>query len=294
MGKKLIAVIGASGFIGQSILGELAKNHEVIGTSLHNSKDYFHCDITDRESVRGFIASHKPGIVIHLAALTDVDLCERDKALAKRIHVGGTKNVVDACRAAAPKLIYFSTDFVFDGVKGNYSETDAVNPINNYGRTKLDGEQLVASMPGHVILRTSTPYSLKPGSKKFIGILLEKLSRGEKASAFADFVRSPTMVENLAENVAALISNNYSGVLHVAGSSQLSMYDAALQVAGVFGFDPSLVQKTESSSVSLDAPRPLDTGMDVSLARRLGFKVISFREGLLKLKKQAAGRNIRE
>ncbi len=289
MDKKVIAVIGAAGFIGKAISRELGKSHEVIGTSLHNREGYFHCDITKKSSVKDFISGHRPDVVIHLAALTDVDLCERDKANAKKIHVDGTRNLVDACKSLSPRFIYFSTDFVFDGRKGNYSEADATNPINNYGKTKLEGEKIAEALSGHLIVRASTPYSFGSGSKKFLGILLEKLSRGEKAGAFADFIRSPTLIENLAENVGALVSNGHSGVLHVTGSSQLSMYDAALQVADVFGFDPSLVQKTTSSSVSLDAPRPLDTGMNVSLARKLGLNIISFREGLLKVKKQAQG-----
>lgn len=285
--KEKVAVIGASGFMGASIFNTLKKDYSVIGTNFaHSSRGLVPLDITIETDVNNFFSKYKPDTVIHLAALTDVDLCEREKERAFDINVSGTRHIANACKALSSRLFYLSTDFVFDGKKGNYSEADKTHPINIYGKTKLAGEELVKTVEGHVIIRSSTPYSVNRKSKKFLSLLLEKMSVGEKIKAFSDFTRSPTLVENLAENIDALLSKEYAGIMNITGSSQLTMYDAALIAAEIFGLDPSLIEKAESISMRLDAPRPQDSSLDISLAKRFGLNVITYEEGLLQVKKE--------
>lgn len=284
--KKKVAVIGAGGFIGEPLFQRLAAEFDVVGTYSSNPKpNLLPLDITRAKDVALFFKNHRPDCVIHLAAITDVDLCERKPGLAKSVHATGTQNVVNACQDFQPHLIFVSTEFVFDGKKGNYSENDRVNPLNVYGQTKLKGEQIVSTLKSHCIVRTATPYSANTNTKKFLGQAIEKLSNHQPVNAFGDLVRSPTMVENLVENFPRLLNEQTTGILHLAGDCRVSMYEAALQTAQTFGFDQSLINQTKSSDVKLDAFRPLDTSLNVSKAKKLGFKLKTLSQGLAEIKK---------
>ncbi|MFH0955506.1 MAG: SDR family oxidoreductase [Candidatus Micrarchaeota archaeon] len=285
--KPQIAVIGAGGLIGEPLYKRLSSEFDATGTYRSTPKSgLLPLDITKAKDVTLFFKEHRPDCVIHLAALTDVDLCERDPKLARLVHVTGTQNIVDACQKFQPHLIFISTEFVFDGKKGNYSENDKTNPVNVYGQTKLQAEKIVSTLKSNCIVRTATPYSAKASTKKFLGQVIEKLSNNRPVNAFADLIRSPTRVENLVDNFPRLVSQKTTGHLNLAGDSRISMYDAALQIAKVFGFDESLVKKTKSSEVKLDAFRPLDTSLNVSKAKKLGFKLETFPEGLIETKKK--------
>jgi dTDP-4-dehydrorhamnose reductase len=281
-----IAITGASGLMGWPLYSRLKEKFEVIGAFHHSPKPgLVFLDLLKPKQVNAFVQQFQPDVLFHLAALTDVDRCEREPLAAKAVHVEGTKNVVQAVQKQDCRLVYFSTDFVFDGKKGNYSENDSTHPINVYGSTKLEGEKIVQSLDNRVIVRTTTPYSSQLGSKKFVGTVIERLSKGESVSAFSDLIRSPTLVENISDCMESLLLKKFTGILNVAGSTSLSMLEAALEVARVFSFDPSLVRESLSSSVRLDAPRPLNTSLDVSHAARLGLPIQRFEEGLLQLKR---------
>ena len=279
-----IAVIGASGFIGFPLFTLLRKENNVTGTFTVHAKHGLAClDISKKNDVDAFFAANDPDTVILLAGETDVDLCERDKGHAHMVNAIGAKNVAQACEGR--RLIYFSTDFVFDGTKGNYSENDRANPINCYGATKLAGENYVRGVEDHLVLRISTPYSFERSSKKFMNIAFEKLKNGEHVRAFGDITRSPTYVKSLNENVALLLKKDIRGILHVSGPEQMSMFEVAAEIAGIFGFDKGLVEKTEVGNAKFDAKRPLDTGLDVSLAKKIGLGMVGLREGLMESRK---------
>ncbi len=285
MKQPRIVITGASGLIGWQLYNRLKKDYPVVGSYNTSAKPgLVPLQLLDQRAVDRFVQKTKPEVLLHLVALTDVDRCEREPALAQAVHVDGTEHLVQAVRKTDCRFIYFSTDFVFDGTKGNYSETDKTNPINVYGSTKLEAEKLVQSLKQHVIVRTTTPYSDQSESKKFVGSLIEKLHRSETVFAFDDLIRSPTLVENLVECTAKLLSKEYNGILNIAGSTSLSMFDAAMEVARIFSFDQSLVKKSSSSTAKLDAKRPLNTGLNVSKAVALGLPIQSFEEGLLELK----------
>ena len=285
-----IAVVGASGFIGQPLYSSLKKKFDVTGTYSNSPKDGMaRLDIAGKKAVDRFISGGGYDAVILLAAVTDVDLCERDRELARKINFRGARNVADACMKTGARLVFFSTDFVFDGEKGDYSETDRANPVNFYGKTKRSGEITVSRVDEHVIARISAPYSFARESGKFINMAYRNLKRGEKVRAFADLVRNPTLIEDLAWNVEMLLGKRHSGILNLSGGSGISMYDAALEIADVFGFDASLAEKSYSKDVKFDAKRPTDTSLDVSLAKKLGFRAEPFRQGLLRSKKTLEG-----
>ncbi len=282
-----ICIFGASGFYGRPLLRELAKKHEVIATAHSHALDgNVLLDITNRRDVDDFLRAHRPDSVINLVAVTDVDLCEKDSGLARRVNLEGARNIAQACREYGARLFHFSTDFVFDGKKGNYSENDSPNPINYYGRTKLESEFAVLSIPGNAVIRTSTPYGLAGGGKKFVSMAIEKLSRGEPVDAFSDFIRSPTLVEDVAENFGVLLKKDFSGIINIAGETQISMYDAALEIASAFGYDRSLVRESSGLAHGFAAKRPPSTGLDISLSKGLGIKMGDFKAGLRRLRSE--------
>ena len=282
-----ICIFGASGFYGRPLLAELAKKHEVVGTAHSNALELnVRLDITSRGEVNEFLREHRPDAAINLVAITDVDLCEHAKGLARRVNLEGAANIAKACREYGAKLFHFSTDFVFDGKAGNYSEKHLTNPINYYGKTKLESEFAALSVPGNAVIRTSTPYGLAGGGKKFVNTAIEKLSRGEQVAAFSDFIRSPTLVEEVAENFGVLLKKDFSGIINIAGETQISMYDAALEIASVFGLDASLVQKGSGAAHGFAAKRPPNTGLDISLAKDLGIRMGSFKSGLQRLREK--------
>ena len=172
MTRARIALVGASGFFGKPLFSALSDSFDVIGTGqTRPEKEMVLLDICDAKAVRDFFSREKPELVVNLAAITDVDACEKNPEQAQAVHVSGTQNLADACQKSNCRFFYFSTDFVFDGTKGNYSESDPVNPINVYGKTKWEGEKIAQTVPEHLIIRTSTPYSQNLESKKFINIL---------------------------------------------------------------------------------------------------------------------------
>jgi len=287
-----ICIIGASGFYGKPIYNELCKRNDVVGTSHAGfpGKGFGKLDITDRAEVESFFRAHKPDIAINLAAITDVDLCERERELCLAVNSTGARNVALACGLVGAKLCHFSTDFVFDGAKGDYSESDAANPINNYGKAKLEAEKAVQGQSGSAIIRTSTPYGGIAGAKKFVNQAIGRLSAGLEVFAFSDFTRSPTLVEEVAENFPIILKKDFSGIINLAGSSQLSMYDAALEIASVFGFDDSMVRGSTGAQAGFCARRPPNTGLDVSLARGMGIRMRTFTKGLERLRSQGLHR----
>jgi len=222
--------------------------------------------VKDAEKV---VKDYKPSILIHIAALGDVDACESNKQLCYTINVVVTRRILREAARLGAKIIYLSTDYVFDGSRGLYQEDDPPNPINYYGLTKLLGEVATLTLDG-VVVRTSAIYGLGPGRPNFGKIVIEKLSKGEIVKAFIDQWLSPTLNTLLGEALAklALDLELSREILHVAGP-RMSRYEFAKAIARVFGFNEKLVKPTSISEFSFKAPRPKDSSLKVTRAERL-------------------------
>ncbi len=230
----------------------------------------FYVDITDLESVVSVFKRVRPDYVVHTAAVTNVDFCEKNRHVAYSVNVFGTRNIVSACEQVGCGLVYFSTDYVFDGTLGSYSELDVAQPINVYGRTKLIAERVVgdARVP-HWILRISTPYHLPTPRNNFLLWLLHALSNRDVIHVVSDQYTTPTCGFELFDVVRRIFDTQpLFGIYHVGGRDRLSRYDFALRVAKVFGYDPSLVRETVSENMSWIAPRPKDSSLVSKRAMR--------------------------
>jgi dTDP-4-dehydrorhamnose reductase len=215
-------------------------------------------DLTDIQGVSAAIAGSQPDVIVHSAALTDVDKCENDKDLAYRINVLGTKAVAEAAEAFGAHLIYISTDYVFDGVQGNYSEADEVRPINYYGQTKLIGEKYCSC-----VARTCVIYGSRPASGKvnFALWIINKLRARETIRIVTDQYLTPTLNTNLAEMVLEMADKRLGGIYHLAGATRISRYDFAVRLAREFGLDESLISPSKMADMKWAARRPDDSSL---------------------------------
>ena len=237
-----------------------------------------------REGVRELVMQHKPSLVVHAAALGDVDKCEEEPQLCYLLNAAVTRELANAAYRVGARVVYISTDYVFSGDRGMYREDDSPRPVNYYGLTKLLGEEAVLTVEG-VVVRTSWIYGLGPGRLNFGRAVVERLSRGEEVKAIVDQWGSPTLNTLIAEAVARLADMEFSGVIHVAGP-RMSRYDFALAIAEVFGF-PKLVRPISMTEVGYRAPRPRDSSLNNERAvSTLGIPLHDIRHALTIFKEE--------
>jgi dTDP-4-dehydrorhamnose reductase len=249
----------------------LSGDYEVVGIGRHvleRHKD-LHVDITQKESTVETIVTAAPTVVVHTAAETDVDRCETERDLAWKINVDGTSHVADACAKAGAKLILISTDYVFDGEKGNYSEIDEPNPISFYGLTKLEAERIVASNSSDsLILRPSVLYGWHPTKLNFATWVLKGLRERQTLRVVNDHINSPTFADNLAEAIHKAIERNSQGILHVAGNERIDRFWFAQKIAKRFDLDENLLVPTKMRDLDWIARRPRDSSLNVEKAEK--------------------------
>lgn len=238
---------------------------------------------------RGLVREYKPDAVVHTAAMGNVDLCEEDRSACYRVNVEATRELLREAYRLGARIVYLSTDYVFDGVRGLYREEDTPSPVNFYGLTKLLGEEAALALGG-VVARTSAVYGVGPGRPNFGKVVVEKLMRGERVRAFTDQWLSPTLNTLLGEALAMLaVEADYEGILHVAGP-RMSRYDFAVAVARAFGLDEGLIEPASMDSVDFKAPRPRDSSLDSSKASRmLGLRLNDLGHALSLFKRELRG-----
>ncbi len=290
-------VTGGSGLLG-SRLAEVAleRGYKVYsGYRTHRPEfgEPVKFDLTDSNSIVKAVDSVKPDVIVHSAALTDVDKCEVEKELARRINAEGTEIVACAARKTGSFLVYVSTDYVFDGTKGMYREEDETNPVNHYGYTKLLGEKYTREYcVDFCIARTCVIYGAKPASGKvnFVLWLIDRLEKGESVKIVTDQYITPTLNTNLAEMLLEVAERKITGIFHLAGATRVSRFEFAEKIAEVFGLDDSLIAPSKMDEINWIAKRPRDSSLDTSKAARyLNEKPCDLKEALKTLKKEMFG-----
>lgn len=280
-----IFVTGASGQLGSEIIR--LSDHENFGSySKHvptsDNAEFVKLDVTNRENVINMIKKTRPDCVIHCVSEIKIDLCEQNKDDCKKTNVDGTRNVVDAAKSCGAKIIFPSTDQVFDGRKGNYVETDKTGPVNFYGETKLEGEKLTEKSSDYFIGRAGVMYSPKGN---FTSWVLRDLKNGEVRAA-KDLVSCPTFATEFAECLLYVLKKDVKGLYHTAGNEKISKYDFIRKFAKTFGFDSDMVKQVSLKDLRLPAKRPQDSSLNTSKIKSLGFKFSDVSGALKKLKEQ--------
>jgi len=247
MEKFKVYATGLTGMVGQKIY-EILKDKYYFSPQSTRKK----ADIVDYNSLFSEIKTFGADLIIHLAAKTDVDLCEKEKKLAEKsktwqVNVVGSENLAKISQKLDLKMVYISTDFVFDGKKkGAYQEEDLPNPINFYGQTKFIGEKIVQKyLKRFLICRLSYPYGGSHFLKKdFVARIRKQFISGNKILGATDQLITPTLISDIAYALDSLISKKCRGIYHVAGSSVISPYQLSLEIAKRFGYDITLIRKT--------------------------------------------------
>jgi len=288
-----IFITGSNGLLGQKLVAQLCNSdHRVLATgqgpcriiSLPKNVGYQSCDITDTFDVEKSIKSFLPDVVIHSAAMTNVDECELNPEKCQVVNVEATMNVIQACQPIGCHLIHLSTDFIFDGKHGPYDEHGIPNPISKYGQSKLDAERLVqmATCPW-AIVRTVLVYGISPGLSRTNIILWVKsnLEQGKQIQVVDDQFRTPTLAEDLAQGCILIAEHRATGIFNISGKDFLTPFAMANLTADYFGLDKSLIVRASVATFSQPAKRPPRTGFDISKAvNQLGFTPHSFIEGI--------------
>jgi len=291
---KTVLITGANGLLGQKLCQHFSSSYKVIATDLHPQNfvslpnlSYESLDLTKRKALEFHIRFYNPWVIINAAAYTDVDGCEINKDQAWAVNVGGVKNLVRVCREHEIKLVHFSSDYIFDGENGPYSEDDPPHPVSFYGESKLESENVIKQSDiDFLIVRTNVLYGFgKRVKKNFLLWLLQKLSAGEKIKIVTDQFNNPTLADNLSACLLEMVERNLSGVFHVAGAEYLSRYDFALKVAEEFGLKEAKIAPIKTDSLKQKAKRPTRGGLKIQKAQGiLETKLLNVEEGLKRAK----------
>lgn len=290
--RKKVLATGLSGMVG-SRMAELGdKKYQFVDISLESG-----IDITDLKAVETIFQQNKEAsIVLHLAAFTNVDECEKQKpagqkSLAWQINVIGTENIAKLCRRYQKKLIYISTDFVFDGRAGPYQEDDMPNPSNFYARTKFVGEKVVQKLLNEfLICRIAFPFRSKFTQKTdIVRTIIEKLAKSSLVNVVDNLYLTPTFIDDIAYALDLLIKQQQTGIFHLVGDTCLTPKELADKIAAVFGFDKNLAQAVRAETYFKNrAPRPKNSCLTNLKIKALGGKFHNIVESLEIIKKQMA------
>ncbi|MFQ5941177.1 MAG: dTDP-4-dehydrorhamnose reductase [Nitrososphaerales archaeon] len=301
--KKTLLLIGVSGLTGYKLGKRAGSKYSLYGTYNYRSLMLDSCelsklDITKEEEAANFIGLVKPDLVVNTAALHNVDYCETHREEAFKINVDAVRNLALIVNKIGARLIHISTDFVFDGRKGHYTENDKPSPLSYYALTKLEGEKAAQEAISYAVIRPSVVYGWTPletaqtksssGKPMNFGLwCVTKLSKKEEIKALTDQYTSPTLADNLADVIIALAESEMNGTYHASGLSCLNRYDFVRKLAEVMGFSPSLVKPITSDQFAQIAPRPKNSCLDCGkVAKELDTKLLTAEESLEIMKEQ--------
>jgi len=285
---KKILILGGSGFVSTNLIKYLPENWEIFAT--------YNSNIIKSEKIQSFkinfletpekiipiIQNIKPDYIIDTVAFPSVDFCEENHAIADKLHIHATKIISKISNEINSKLLFLSTDAVFEGqLNKKYIETEITNPVNYYGFTKLKAEKIVlASSKNNVVLRTAVIYGVGIQSR-FTNWILSYLRDKKPVDPFVDQFNSPTLVDDLSQVMLKILKNDISGLFHATGPTCVNRYDFAVMLAKEFNLDSNLVKPVTSSQKKQNAPRPISTCLNSSkLEEEINFTFRDLKTGI--------------
>jgi len=294
--KKRILIVGSNGRLGQSLVKKVMSKDktELMCTSIEDNSliegvEYTKVDIIDKQQVKKLVLDFVPDFIINAAAFTNVDKCESERELAWKINVTGIEHLSQYARLVDAHLTHVSTDYIFDGKNGPYSETDQPNPISYYGRTKLAAENaLMISGAKYAIARTNVLFGPSQfGESDFVNWVVDSLKTGENIRIVTDQINNPTFIPDLADGILRIVSLNKDGIYNLGGKKLLSRYDFTIKIAEHFGLDRKLIEKIKTEELKQPAPRPLKSGLIILKAEtELNYKPRSLKEAFILMTKE--------
>lgn len=292
-----ILITGSNGLLGQKIVSlfERETNNTLLLTSVEpesyigSLSSYEQVDITNRNQLKKTVNFFEPDIIINCAAFTDVDRCETERELCWKLNVDAVKNLIIVSRPKNIKIIHFSTDYIFDGKNGPYTEDSVPSPLSFYGRSKLASENsLMSASVDFVIARTMVLYGTGVKVKNnFALFLVNKLGKNEPVNIVDDQFGNCTMVDDLAYGTLKLVEHDSIGIYNIAGKDIISRHEFTMKLCEVFNFNPKLVRPIKTKDLNQPAKRPLKSGLITFKAEsELGYKPMDSFEGLHLLRYQ--------
>ncbi|MFM6934934.1 MAG: SDR family oxidoreductase [Flavobacteriales bacterium] len=288
-----ILITGSNGLLGQKLVAQLLKsNVNFLATSLGPNRNvdcpqdkYLQMNICDSAEIESVFEKYQPTHVIHTAAMTNVDACELDPEACQKVNVSSVHLLAEACAAYSCHFQLLSTDFVFDGVKGNYSEEDEPNPLSVYAHSKVDAEKCVQQFPelSFSIVRTIIVYGTGNQLSRSNIVLWarEALKNGQELSIIDDQFRAPTWADDLAWACIRICTMNQTGIFHICGPETMSIYELVQRIAKHDQLPMEQVIRTDSSTLNQPAKRPPRTGFNLEKAQSvLGYAPKSLEETL--------------
>jgi len=293
--KKRILVTGANGMLGQRTINfyNAIENVQLMGTSVEeepvfNDVDYISCDLSDRDEIKKIISDFCPDFIVNAAAFTNVDLSESEKELAWKINVKGVEYLAEGARIIDAHLIHISSDYIFDGKNGPYSETDKPNPIGYYGRTKLASENaLKISGCINTVLRTNVLYGIADSRPDFVRWVVNSVRAGKQINIVTDQVNNPTFIDDLVQAINRIIEFRKQGVFNIGGREFLARFEFTEKIADFFKLDKNLIRPILTEELNQPAKRPLKSGLlTLKAETELGYKPHTIEETLALMKRE--------
>lgn len=276
MSNTRVLITGGSSFLGGHIIKKAQGRFNVTATfhknlPLHSDNKWLQLDLNQPSELEAKIYDSNPRIIIHNAACTDVDWCEQNKTEAEEVNVRSSRFISRLAKRIGARIIYVSTDLVFNGEDPPYDESASPTPMSHYGWSKWQGELAVSeSNPDYVIVRPSIIY----GPPAILGTsfsewMIGTWKAGERTYLFADQYRTPVFAGNLAEAIVEFADNTFRGVVHIGGSERINRWDFGLRLSNHLGFEPALIEKSTMAKANLVGKRPADVSLTTDLAKGL-------------------------
>ena len=282
-----LLVLGGSGLIGNALLKNSKNEFDILTTfyknhiSIKNVRSFQYSFPNDLNNLRELLEKEKPDVLVNTMGYSNIDFCELNKSDTEMLHVEVTEKICKLCENIGTKQIFLSSDYVFDGEKGNYSEDDVPNPVNYYGLSKLKAEQLILKNPINTVIRTSVIYDWDYRAR-FFNSVIKNLQNNQEINATTDVYNSVTFLDNLVESIFKVIKLNQNGIFHVVDSTCVNRFEFAEMIAKIFRLDKNLIKTVSVQDEPKNiAKRPKNACLNNSKAKKeLGLNFNTIEEGV--------------
>ena len=282
-----LLVLGGSGLIGNALLKNSKNEFDILTTfyknpiSIKNVRSFQYSFPNDLNNLRELLEKEKPDVLVNTMGYSNIDFCELNKNDTEMLHVGVTEKICKLCENIGTKQIFLSSDYVFDGENGNYSEDDVPNPVNYYGLSKLKAEQLILKNPINTVIRTSVIYDWDYRAR-FFNSVIKNLQNNQEVNATTDVYNSVTFLDNLVESIFKVITLNQNGIFHVVDSACVNRFEFAEMIAKIFRLDKNLIKTVSVQDEPKNiAKRPKNACLNNSKAKKeLGLNFNTIEEGV--------------